>query len=196
MSFQLRQSSISKEVRQREQLLDAGGHRHTVQKYSALESAAEGKPRVHKTSAFAPYEDYILKRFIDDGCHNATQIHKEIVEQGYPGAYNNVWRIVQYLKTCEYEGKPLPDSPAGLCASQTRGILITRPEKLTEQEALTTERMKMIDGHVGQCSVLFEEFARLFRERDDYAGTAGHNRARAALQRWMEAGTALTLIRQ
>jgi hypothetical protein len=54
----------------------------------------------------------------------------------------------------------------------------------------------MIDGHVGQCSVLFEEFARLFRERDDYAGTAGHNRARAALQRWMEAGTALTLIRQ
>jgi len=41
----------------------------------------------------------------------------------------------------------------------------------------------MIDGHVGQGSVLFEEFARLFRERDDYAGTAGHNRARAALLR-------------
>jgi transposase len=40
-------------------------------------------------SALAPYEDYILKRFAD-GCHNTTQIHKEIVEQGYPGAYNNV----------------------------------------------------------------------------------------------------------
>jgi hypothetical protein len=68
-------------------------------------------------------------------------------------------------------------------------------ERETKEVALE-ERMKMIDGHVGQCSVLFEEFARLFRERDDYAGTAGHNRARAALQRWMEAGTALTLIRQ
>ena len=57
-----------------------GVHRHTVQKYSALEAAPERKPRVHKVSALAPYESYILKRFIDDGCRNATQIHKEIVE--------------------------------------------------------------------------------------------------------------------
>jgi hypothetical protein len=45
-----------------------------------------------------------------DGCHNATQIHKEIVEQGYPGAYNNVVRITQYLKKCERDAEPLPDS--------------------------------------------------------------------------------------
>jgi transposase len=74
-----------------------GIHRHTVQKYSTLESAPERKPRVRKLSALTPYEDYILKRF-SDGCHNATQIHKEIVEQGYPGAYQNVVRITQYLK--------------------------------------------------------------------------------------------------
>ncbi len=48
--------------------------------------------------------------------------------------------------------------------------------------------MKMIDRHVGKCCHLFEEFARLFRERDDYVDdVAGHNRARAALQQWMEA---------
>ena len=51
-----------------------GVHRHTVQKYSALETAPERKPRVRKASALAPYEDYILKRFTD-GCQNATQIH-------------------------------------------------------------------------------------------------------------------------
>ena len=117
-----------------------GVHRHTVQKYSALECAPRRKPRVRKPSALAPYEDYILKRFTE-GCHNATQIHKEISEQGYPGAYKNVWRIIQYLKKCEREGAPLPDSPPGLCASQAKGILITRPEKRTEQEALTIERM-------------------------------------------------------
>ena len=64
-------------------------HRHTVQKYSALESAPERKPLVRKTSTLTPYEDYILKRFTD-GCHNATQIHKEIVEQGYSGVCQNV----------------------------------------------------------------------------------------------------------
>jgi transposase len=162
-----------------------GVHRHTVQKYSALESAPERKPRVRKASALAPYEDYILKRFMD-GCRNATQIHKEIVEQGYPGAYNNVARVVQYLKKCEHEGTPLPDSPPGLSASRAKGILITRPETRTEQERLTTERMKMVDGHVGKCCYLFEEFAALFRERDDYAKPNGDDRAQALLQRWME----------
>ncbi len=162
-----------------------GVHRHTVQKYAALETAPERKPRVRKASELAPYEDYILKRFMD-GCHNATQIHKEISEQGYPGAYKNVWRIIQYLKECEREGKPLPDSPAGLSASQAKGILIMRPEKRTEQETLTIERMKMVDHHAGKCCQLFEEFARLFRERDDCAELGGDDRARAALQRWME----------
>jgi transposase len=162
-----------------------GVHRHTVQKYSALEAAPERKPRVRKVSALAPYEDYILKRFAD-GCHNATQIHQEIVEQGYPGAYNNVWRIVHYLKKRERNGEPLPDSPPGLSAAQAKGILITRPDKRTERETLTTERMKMVDRHVGKCCYLFEEFARLFRERDGYVGAAGHNKARTALQQWME----------
>ncbi len=163
-----------------------GVHRHTVQKYSALEGAPQRKPRVHNTSALAPYEDYILKRFVD-GCRNATRIHKEISEQGYPGAYKNVWRIVQYLKKCEREGMSLPDSPPGLSASQAKGILITRPDKRTKQEKLTIERMKMGDHYVGKCCCLFEGFARLFRERDDYVNDeAGHNRARAALRRWME----------
>ena len=161
-----------------------GVHRHTVQKYSALESAPQRKPRVRKASALAPYEDYILKRFTD-GCHNATQIHKEISEQGYPGAYKNVWRIIQYLKKCEREGDPLPDSPPGLSASQAKGNLITRPEKRTEQEVLTIERMKMVDRHIGKCCHLFEKFARLFRESDDYAEPIGDAKARELLQRWM-----------
>jgi transposase len=131
-----------------------GVHRHTVQKYSALESAPWRKPRIHKVSALAPYEDYILKRFTD-GCRNATQIHKEISGQGYLGAYNNVARVVQYLKKCERDGEPLPDSPPGLSASQAKGILTTRPEKRTEQEVLTIERLKIVDHHVGKCCYLF-----------------------------------------
>ncbi len=98
-------------------------------------------------------------------------------------------RITQYLKKCERDGEPLPDSPPGLTAAQAKGILITRPEKRTEQQTLTIERMKMVDRHVvGKCCHLFEEFARLFRERDDYVDDVdGRNRARAALQQWMEA---------
>jgi hypothetical protein len=124
-----------------------GVHRHTVQKYSTLDFAFESKPRVRKVCALAPYRDYILKRIMD-GCHNAIQIHKDTGEQGYPGAHNNVVRIVQYLKKCERDGEPLPDSPPGLSAALAKGIFITHPEKRTEQETLTIERMKIIDRHV------------------------------------------------
>ena len=95
-------------------------------------------------------------------------------------------RIVQCLKKCERDGEPLPDSPSGLSASQAKGILIMRLEKRTEQETLTVERMKIADHHVGKSCHLFEEFARLFRERDYYAEPNGDDRARALLQRWME----------
>jgi hypothetical protein len=166
-----------------------GIHRHTVQKYAALESAPERKPRVHKVSALAPYEGYILRRFAD-GCHNATQIHKEISEQGYPGAYNNVARVTQYLKKCEREGEPLPEAPPGLLATRAKGILITRPEKRTGQETLTIERMKRVDPDVRKCCCLFEGFARFFRERGDSTDVvsvaAKREGARTRLEQWME----------
>jgi transposase len=162
-----------------------GVHRHTVQKHSALETAPERKPSVRKASALAPYEDYILKRFMD-GCHNATQIHKEIVEQGYPGAYNNAARVTQYLKKCEREGKPLPNSPPALSAPQAKGILITRPEKRTKQETLTIERTKMTDRHVGKCCCLFEDFAYLFKSREDRLTGARDEETQTLLEQWME----------
>jgi transposase len=161
-----------------------GIHRHTVQKYSALESAPERKPRVHKVSALAPYEGYILKRW-SDGCRKVTQIHKEIIEQGYPGAYNNVARVIQYLKKCEREGKALPGSPPNLSATQAKGILIKRPEKRTEEEKLTIERLKRSDHELEKCCCLFEGFARLFREREEHADGVQGEKARVLLQRWM-----------
>ena len=52
------------------------------------------------------------------GCRNATQIHREIAAQGYPGAYQNVVRITRYLKEQELLGEPLPDASPGISAGQ------------------------------------------------------------------------------
>ena len=59
-------------------------------------------------------------------------------------------RIVQYLKKGKRDGEPLPDSPSGLSASQAIGILITRPERRTEQKTLSVQRMKTADRHLGE----------------------------------------------
>jgi transposase len=66
-----------------------GIHRHTVEKYLAFKAPPQRRHFTKKGSAIAPYEDYILKRW-KEGCQNATQIHREISKQGYPGAYQNV----------------------------------------------------------------------------------------------------------
>ncbi len=66
-----------------------GIHRHTVEKYLAFKAPPQRRYFTKKVSAIAPYEDYILKRW-KEGCRNAMQIHREISEQGYPGAYQNV----------------------------------------------------------------------------------------------------------
>jgi len=66
-----------------------GIHRHTVEKYLAFKAPPQRRYFTKKVSAIAPYEDYILKRW-KEGCHNAMEIHTEISEQGYPGAYQNV----------------------------------------------------------------------------------------------------------
>lgn len=76
---------------------ELGIHRHTVERYLAFKTPPVRRHFTKKVSAIAPYEDYILGRW-EQGCRNATQIWREISEQGYPGAYQNVWRITRYLK--------------------------------------------------------------------------------------------------
>ncbi len=93
-------------------------------------------------------------------------------------------RITQYPKKRERDRGPLPDSPPGLCAAQAKGILITRPEKRTEQETLTIERLKRSERELEKCCRLFEGFARLFRQREEHIDGTGDEKARVLLQRW------------
>ncbi len=87
-------------------------HRHTVEKFLAFKAPPQRRHFTKKLSALAPYEeDYILGRW-EQGCRNATRIWKEIAEQGYPGAYQNVVRITRYLKEQERLAEPLPDRPS------------------------------------------------------------------------------------
>jgi transposase len=115
---------------------ELGIHRHTVEKYLAFKTPPQRRHFTKKVSAIAPYEDYLLGRW-ESGCHNATQLHKEISEQGYPGAYQNVWRITRYLKERERLKQPTPGRPPGISANHAAGILVKRPENRSEEEIRT-----------------------------------------------------------
>jgi transposase len=134
-----------------------------------------------KVSAIAPYEDYILGRW-QQGCRNATRIHKEIAEQGYPGAYQNVVRITRYLKEQERLGNPIPNRSSGICASHAVGILVKRPENRCEEETRTLQRLKTVHQVTERCCALFEEFAWMLRDK----GQRNEAKVCRSLENWTE----------
>jgi transposase len=158
-----------------------GIHRHTVEKYLAFKTPPQRRHFTKKVSAIAPYEDYILRRW-KQGCRNATQIHREIVEQGYPGAYQNVVRITRYLKEQEVSGEPLPDASAGISAGHASGILVKIPENRSEEEIRTLRRLKAIHRVTERCCTLFEEFAGMLRDEEQRSD----EQARRQLEEWTE----------
>jgi transposase len=156
-------------------------HRHTVEKYLAFKAPPVRRHFTKKVSAIAPYEDYILGRW-EQGCRNATQIWQEILEQGYPGAYQNVVRITRYLKEQERLGKPAPDRPPGISANHAAGILVKRPENRSEEEIRTLWRLKKVHWITEQCCTLFEEFAGMLRDKEQRS----EEQARRLLEAWTE----------
>jgi transposase len=160
---------------------ELGIHRHTVEKYLAFKAPPERRHFVKKVSAIAPYEDYILGRW-EQGCHNATQIHKEISEQGYPGAYQNVWRITRYLKERERLKQTTPGRPSGISANHAAGILVKRAENRSEGEVRTLQRLKKAHQTTEQCCILFEEYAGMLRDKEQ----ASEMQARRRLEAWTE----------
>jgi transposase len=154
---------------------ELGIHRHTVEKYLAFKAPPVRRHFTKKVSAIAPYEDYILGRW-EQGCRNATQIWREISEQGYPGAYKNVVRITHYLKEQEHLAKPMLERPPGISASHAAGILVKRSENRSDEEIRTLGRLKTLHRITERCCTLFEQFAEMLRDKEQKGEKQAHSR--------------------
>jgi transposase len=160
---------------------ELGVHRHTVQKYLAYDHPPERPHSTRKTSILASYEGYLLAQW-HGGRHNAMQLWREIVAQGYTGSYRNVSRLTGYLRRQERTGCVMPPSPAGLSPTQAAGILVHRPENRTDEEQEALARLPALHPELAAVVARWESFADMFRDRDDeYPG--------CRLERWMSATT-------
>ena len=96
----------------------------------------------------------------------ATRTWREVSEQGYFGACQNVVRITRYLKEQEVLGEPLPNCSPGISAGQAASIPVKRLENHSEAESNTTNRLKKLHWVTERCSSLFEEFAGMLRDKE------------------------------
>jgi transposase len=73
----------------------------TVRRLLQAEEFPERAPRRHR-SALDPFRDYLQKRWAD-GCHNASQLCRELRQKGYQGQRS---RVKEYLHDWRLETRP------------------------------------------------------------------------------------------
>jgi transposase len=167
--------------------------RITVRKYIEAETCPIYPEGVSRGSKLTPYIDYIQQR-LESGCHNASQIWRELCQLGYDGSRGLVARWVAN----ERVNLPLPQTEEShqSCVAQscsaldnlTQGSkpgskreavpwspnraawLLIRPEgDLTLEDRQALERVKQSDEDVAEAYSLGQRFVSMIRERQSDA---------------------------
>lgn len=75
-----------------------GMARKTVRRFLRGDGSPERAERTGSWGRLAGFEPYLRRRW-DDGCRNASQLHREIKAQGYPGAASYVGQVLGTWRT-------------------------------------------------------------------------------------------------
>ena len=151
-----------------------GLNRQTVGRYLRTEGVPERPLRRGKSGILLPFEGYIIER-CRRGYWNAMGLWREIVNLGYPGKYQNVRRLVAYLRQLTQEGVAIRVPLPGLTLREAVGILLRRPKNRDEEHQATIHAIMALQPELRDTVKLFEEFATMIRNQE------GEN-----LEKWME----------
>jgi transposase len=140
----------------------------TVSKYIRVEECPIYAGRRRGSTKLDPYIDYMTKRW-GEGCHNATQIWREIQKLGFDGARRTVgdWATKQRKSTSS--SNPVSKKIVPWSASRASWLLVKQAGKLTEDDNAALDRMKQADEKVAQAYNLGQRFSSMIREHQSGA---------------------------
>jgi transposase len=157
----------------------------TLERWRGAGTFPERKPRARPPSMFVPYADYLARRWAE-GCHNATQLWREVCTQGYRGPRAGIWAIAQRLRRGESAlppsdtTAPMPPAPAlVLTPSRLVAILLQCSDDRSEEDRRLLEAVQTASAEVQQAATLGEQFLALVRDRTPEALPAWLTRARS-----------------
>jgi transposase len=135
---------------------------------------------VKRGSKLAPYMDYIQQRW-KAGCHNASQIWRELRQLGFDGSRGLVacWAArerasLKHPSSCpktqssSSKSTPRKEMPPW-SANRAAWLFIKSEEDLTQEDKQALDRMKQTDKRVAEAYVLGQRFASMIRERQPEA---------------------------
>jgi len=134
----------------------------TVDKYIKADECPVYSGSHKRPSILDPYMDYMRQRW-ESGCHNATQIWREVLKLGFGGARRTVaeWATKQRKST---GSDPASERIVPWSASRAAWLLIKQEEELTDDDKQALERMKQADEKVAEAYSLGQRFAEMVRE--------------------------------
>ena len=148
--------------------------RPTVRKYIEAEVCPMYPEDVKRGSKLDPYMSYIQQRW-EAGCHNATQIWRELRQLGFHGSRGLVasWAANERTKlppslvaTLSPDSATTPDQEVvPWSASRASWLLVKQEEELTEDDKQALERMKQTDEEVAEAYIMGQRFTEMVRKR-------------------------------
>ena len=149
-------------------------HRRTISKYIEADECPMYPEGVKRGSKLDPYMSYIQQRW-ESGCHNATQIWRELRQLGFHGSRGLVasWAANERAKLPpSFAATASPDSAATphqkvvpWSPSRASWLLVGKENELTEEDKQALERMKQADEKVAEAYILGQRFTGMVRER-------------------------------
>lgn len=145
--------------------------RMTVYKYLRFEEFPERSRVGGRGSKLQPYLRYVHRRFAE-GCQNATQLWREVVEQGYEGKPAMVRRYVRNLRkriskteSKDLKNRELKSSFTTPSVRKTSILLMKKIEVLKEEERTFVEILLSNNQEIEKIRSLGNEFQEMIRER-------------------------------
>lgn len=137
--------------------------RMTVQKFAYADAYPETATFRTRARMLHPYEAYLQERW-QQGCCNASQLHREIIERGYEGKRKQVARFVAYLRQQLKERNALAKARLqGLTPRQTVSLLMCRPENLTEEQQRALTEMRHLHPEIERVMEVVDSFVTMLR---------------------------------
>ena len=149
-----------------------GMQRKAIRRFlRASEFPERTKPK-RQPSRISRFRSFLEKRWAE-GCHNATQLWREVREQGYEGARGMVARMVSSFRApgTKYFRAGMEQRKSQLrfavpSPSHVASLFSRRPETLSGYEKAFLNHLAAEDGGIWALRSITSEFAALMRNRD------------------------------
>jgi transposase len=123
-------------------------------------------------ASLTPYLPYLHKRW-RAGCQNGPQLWRELRARGYTGSVSSVKPYVAFLRQVPddllepvFSRQKRPSSEKGLSVRRIVWLALSRPEKLTRQQAQEVARASFLHPEVARALTLAQGFVKMLRERN------------------------------